>query len=239
MTLTSRFCLTAVLSTLAGIGIAHASLIQDPASITGPQVVTFDQFTGLFRTLGPVDVGQGVTLTGTCQHCSGFDIGWQAVSFGGDNGNGEWTSFQPGTNDAERGGFIVMNGTQADFTFTFDQPVDAAAFLFNHGGNQSVVVSALDQQGNTLESWTADTLNLKNVSSGFKTNVGAWAGVSRPQNDIYSFVIADGGGMAVDDLTFSRAAAATSETPEPASLGLAACGILMVMAGRMRLKRRT
>jgi hypothetical protein len=224
-----------VLPALAGIGIGHASLITDPALVTNPLVVDFNQFTGLIRTLGPLDVGQGVTFTGDCMYCgTGHNIGWQTVSLGGDSGNGLWTSFSPGTNDVERGGFLTMNGTQGDFIFTFDYPVDSAIFLFDHGGTQSVVVSALDQQGNTLESWTADSLNMKNLDGAFKKNVGAWAGISRPQNDIYALNVWDGGGLVVDDLTFGRAAAAPADAPEPASMALLACGVALLA---FRVKR--
>jgi hypothetical protein len=235
--LTSSRFLFIVLLALTGLGIAHASLISDTSAIANPQVVDFNQFITLIQTLGPVDVGQGVTLSGDCSDCTWFGLGQQTVSMGGDAGNGNWDGSSPGTNGEQRGGFIQVNGTFAEIYFAFNQPVSSAAILFNQNATSTMDIYALGQFGNVLESWTVAPSDLSGLDAASKINVGTWAGIDRGQNDMYTFVVSGSRGLGLDNLTFNGtgSGANLTDAPEPASAALVGCGALLLALG---IKRR-
>lgn len=201
--------------------LARAGLITSAASLVQPvALVDFSQFPGGFAFgPGPVQVGS----------LAGLDITWSSTNSVNQGGavigsstyrlgtNGSWT--------ADRVGFVALNAGVGSMNFVFaDGPVAQVGAYLNYAPNTGpgVVIAALDQNGNPLESY--DLSLAAPISTPGGLNAGAFRGIQRAEIDIFGFRVSNSG-VALDDLQLS------TQVPEPGSFTLTvmcclACGVV-------------
>lgn len=185
----------------------QAALLTDSSSITGtPTVITFDGLSYSDVTT-PVDLGDGVTVTGSGPGLSITDL-WML----GDNGL--WVGLE---------GFAAIS-SESMMTFSFTTPVDQVGGFMNYGAPEPCTISILGNLGQVLESYEL-TVSAPINTNEENVNNGAFRGFSRSAADIYGFrVSCEGIGAAVlDDLTFHA-------VPEPASALMLIFGAAIGMA---------
>lgn len=225
----SRFVAIVCFALLVWPHAASAELITSTAGIGAPaKTVDFSQFnTGFLPAIGDVQIGGLV----------GENITWSSSLANSVIGNGTYGLGSNGFWSAGRT-FTGANDDTAVMTYRFlDGPVNAVGGFLNYGIDPAfvapVLIQALDINGNVLESY--DLVTLAAISTPGGLNEGAFRGIARATNDIYSFAIS-GRGVVLDDLTFSRAPVSAT-VPEPATLWLVAVGAVTA-AGVLRRSRR-
>jgi len=181
----------------------------------------FDTFEGL-ETFGPLDLGNGITLTSTPV----VEVGAYERALGT---NGTWTTIGDGVN---RGGNFVATefvAGRGEFGFTFANPVQSVGAFVNQfqnaGVNNSLLVIAYDQYNNVLES-----VNVSIDTDEFGYDEGKFVGFTRASADIYGFGIADGT-VVLDNLTVSA-------VPEPQSTALMLAGLCVAASVARRRRQR-
>ena len=196
--------------------LARASLITSAASLVQPvALVNFSQFPGPFAFgPGPVQVGS----------LAGLDISWSSTNSVNQGGavigssaynlgtNGSWTS--------DRFGYVALNAGVGSMTLMFaDGPVSQVGAYLNYAPNAGpgVVIAALDQNGNPLESHDLSVVAPIVTPGGL--NAGAFRGIQQAELDIFGFRVSNSG-VALDDLQLS------TQVPEPGSFTLAAIGCI-------------
>jgi hypothetical protein len=205
-------------ATLATItGTAHAAAINESTSPFVGAVIDFNAFDGL-STSGPLDLGQGVTLTSTPT----VEVGAMERTLGT---NGAWTVLGDGVN--RDGNFLATEfiGSRGEFGFTFSTPVSSVGAFFNQfqvaGVTNRLSLFAYDAWGNVLET---QTVHIDTDESGY--DEGRFLGFQRATADIHGFGVADGT-VVMDNLTISA-------VPEPQSLALLLAGAGLTLLARRR-----
>src|SRR5262249_25905282 len=212
---------------LSWVGLSPATLITTSAGFQNPVVIDFSQYSSCsFGSPGcapPLNVGG---LVGEVVNFSGtpgfFGASAYNASFGFE-ANGFW--------DNGRNGFVGINngqgGTGIFVRFTFAAGLVSSAGAFENyspttGG--SPIIRALDSSGNILEQYNLSLLALISTPNGL--NQGAFRGIARSTRDIAAIEFLDGF-QAIDNLTFTRAVAATVSEPSSIFLTLVGLGILL------------
>ncbi len=188
---------------------AHATLINNAASIAAPaNVIDFESFDGLLTT-GPLAVAANVTFTGD----AGSELGANNRTLGM---NGAWGV----------GNYFAATGFVGELRFTFAGLSSGAGALVNHYADGvlpfNMVVSAYGANNQIIETHSVT------VSTAFDSyNEGKFVGITRNTADISSISF-KGAGLVVDNVTF------TTPVPEPESYAMMLAGLVLLGA----LKRR-
>jgi hypothetical protein len=198
----------------------------------GGTAVDFSQFSGFIPTYtsGPVQIGGLV----------GEDITWSTTNATSQIGDGldPYGFLTNGFWDSGRNGFTGLNDSTGTMTFRFNSgPVSTVAGFINYapGSGPNVFISALDVNGNVLESYDVISLAPIITPGMFNANDGAYRGISRATADIYAFTVSNQF-VALDDLMFSRQV--TEPVPEPTAMLLLGTGIAG-MAAAVRRGRKS
>jgi len=224
-----------------------ASAVLLTAAPPGGGVIDFSQFTGCVLPSRPPDVpgcssgtdvgtlvGESVILTATQQDPSGAGGPVAGLTNGGIEfvfregpSNGQWNS--------GRQGYVAGGGSPvgAFFEFTFAAPVSSVGAFVNYApeGDVATLVEALGPGETVLESYILDVVApIMTPADSF--NAGAFRGIAHTSDDIFGFRYS-GFIIALDDLRFSREAAAVAE---PATLSL--CGAACLALGFLRRRQR-
>ncbi len=198
---------------------AHAAPINEASAPFTGTVIDFNAFDGLI-TAGPVDLGQGITLTST----PWAEVGANARALGT---NGTWTVLGDGVN--RDGNFLATSfvSPRGELGFSFAAPVQQVGAFFNQfqvaGVTNRLTLLAYDAHGNVLET---QTVSLDTDEFGY--DEGRFLGFQRATADIHGFAVADGT-FVMDNLTVSA-------VPEPQALALllAGAGVSWLGARRRR-----
>ena len=201
--------MTYVLST----GLTQAALITIN---TLPVSDDFSNFGDFVKTTGPVTLDSGAI--------------WTSTDSSSVIGNGDYQLFQNGVWNADRNGFTGLNVANGSMTYTLPFEVNYVGGFMNYFSPPStdIIISALDRDGDLLESYILNTL-APIVSLG-GINEGAFRGISRGATDIAAFRVSNGYAV-LDDLTFGTA------VPVPAALWLFGSGLLGLVAVAKRKVR--
>lgn len=206
-----KFIASAALA-LAALTAQAASIVAPSATFTGV-VVDFDNFEGL-ETFGPLDLGNGITLTSTPM----VEVGAYERDLGS---NGLWTTIGDGVNRS--GNFVATEfiAGRGEFGFSFANPVAAVGAFVNQfqtaGIANSMQVIAYDQHYNILESFSVSI-----DTDAFGYDAGTFVGFTRAAADIFGFGIANGA-IVLDNLTVSA-------VPEPQSMAMLLAGLCAAAA---------
>ena len=206
--------MTYVLST----GLTQAALITtNTMSISDD----FSNFEGLTKTGGPVTLASRAIFTSTNNNAVIGDLTYPL------NENGSW--------NAGRDGFTGLNAYNGSMTFSLPYEVNYVGGFLNYNfplldGSEIIdlIITALDRDGDLLESYTLNTLAPISTPGGL--NEGAFRGISRDTFDIAAFRVSNGF-VVLDDLTFHAA------VPVPAALWLFGSGLLGLVAVAKRKVR--
>lgn len=201
--------MTYVLST----GLTQAALITIN---TLPVSDDFSNFGDFVKTTGPVPLAFGAT--------------WTSTDSNSVIGNGDYQLFENGVWNADRNGFTGLNVADGSMTFSFESDVNYVGGFMNYFSPPStdIIISALDRDGDLLESYILNTLAPIETPGG--TNDGAFRGILRDTFDIAAFRVSNGY-VVLDDLTFHAA------VPVPAALWLFGSGLLGLVAVARRKVR--
>jgi len=202
---------------------AHAGLITSQSSMPVPNAVaTFSDWLG-FNIVSPsaprqVNASTGGSVLVTSNSTSTF-IG--NPDFFGLASNGSWNS--------SIGSYVGGNPPSYELVFHFSGNVSGVGGFFNYapGSVPAPIITALNSQGQTLESYNID--DLAPISTPGATNAGAFRGILRNQADIAAFAMS-GSSIVMDDLRFTRVS-----VPEPSSLQLCVCGSFLLILLRRRI----
>lgn len=208
---------------VVGVAAQAASVQSGSATFTG---TTYDfNFEDTYLETLPslsvtnLDLGGGVSLTSTAY----TTIGANVQDLGE---NGAWTSF---LDEGNRNGYFLATAfsrNRGELAFDFSNPVQKVGLFANQyqttGVPNSMVVSAFDQYGNVLESFT---VSIDTASDSY--DAGMFIGFERASADIYGFAVADGT-FVVDNLV--------TAVPEPESFAMLLAGLLGVAAAARRRK---
>lgn len=207
-----------------GVGEAGAatitSLVQMPAR---PQkLADFSQFAGSLTGLGgSLDVGPA----------NESPINWTASGPGAMYGNGTFKFLPKGSWDSGMQGYVAaLAGSGGWHTMTFEfarHPVAAVGVFLQYKDGGHVVMEALDQSLNVLESFDVTTAAPITATG---TNSGAFRGFVRDEDEIYALRIRQDSAVLVDQLVLARIV----PVPAAAWAGLA----LLAGVGMGRVLRR-
>ncbi len=224
MNLKHLLCCTVI----AGLPLqAFADLVDSPPPADVAVVDFSTQTTVSDAVTGPIQIGDLVGLDITASTILPDPGLFTNYPDWGLCTNGDWWS--PKT-------YISSQGAQG-IRFSFnDGPVSFVGGFMNHArgcaGNPDLVISALDENMNVLESYS-----ITDIITPDGYNEGAFRGISRPSADIAYFEVT-GESPALDDLTFSTSSS-VPPTPVPALplFGLLTLGGLVGLFGLRKLKQ--
>jgi len=198
---------------------AHATLFINPAVVSSPNVITFDDYFE-FVTAGPENVGASIGQNVIMEATTPSTLGASIAELGS---NGTWAAFvDPGSPFAAIGS--AGSSSFGAMTFNFASgPVAAVGAFMNYfrpaPGVGQIVIVALGAANVMLESYV---LNIATAADSF--NAGRFFGIARGSIDILGFTVF-GNGFVLDDLRFSTLAA---PVPEPSEWMMFLAGLLLV-----------